>query len=346
MFGARPLPRTLEAAVRDATSTKPAVRAEAVRQLVPHAEEARERVIRTLEKALRDEVAEVRVQAVTGLADLAAVEALPALLLAVEDDAPLVRQMALTALGEIGDPRATERIRRALSDERADVRFQAVIAYPRVSASREAALDALVDATFDKDPLVAHIALRMAEEVSQGDEEKRAPVGPRFLERARALVGKGDPTVRVAAAILLAHAKDRGGDGVLDALARGELKTSDPQDEAEAIELAGELGLTGAKPGLEKRAWGGLLGLRRDRFAWHARVALARMGHERAEREILKELESKDRDRCTLAVAAAGRAKLVAAKGRLEELQGNERRADPTAVADALAAIAEREDRS
>jgi hypothetical protein len=124
-------------------------------------------------------------------------------------------------------------------------------------------------------------------------------------------------------------------------VARGATKTRDREDEAAAIELAGRLKLEGAKPGLEKRAFGGLLGFRRDPFAWHARVALARMGHERAQREILRELSASDRDLRTLAVAAAGRARLVAAREPIAAMKGDARRADPEAVDEALAALAE-----
>lgn len=124
-------------------------------------------------------------------------------------------------------------------------------------------------------------------------------------------------------------------------VARAEIRTRDHEDEASAIELCGELGLTAAQPGLERRAFGGLLGLRRDPYAWHARVALARLGHERACRDILRELGARDRDVCTLAVAAAGRARLGSARDRIQALRGNESRADPHAVDEALAALAE-----
>jgi len=276
----------------------------------------------------------VRAAAATALADTHAVEALPALLLAVDDDDALVRQMAICALGEIGDPRATERLRRALDDPRAEVRFQAVIAFPRVTASPDAALDALLQATRDEDPLVCHVALRMAEEVREGE------VDPRFVERARALVGSASGEVRVASALLLARAPgDARAEAVLVGLSRGEIKTRDREDEAAAIERAGALGLEAARPGLERRAFGGLLGFGKDPFAWHARVALARMGHARACKEILAELVSPDRDLRTLAVAAAGRARLHAARERIASMRGDERRADPDAVAEALATL-------
>ena len=98
-----------------------------------------------------------------------------------ENEDALVRQMAITALGEIGDARATERLRRALSDERCEVRFQAAIAFPRVTASPEAAIEALVQATHDADPLVCHIALRMAEEVSLGAGGRLNAAGPSLV---------------------------------------------------------------------------------------------------------------------------------------------------------------------
>jgi HEAT repeat protein len=339
MFGARPLPRTLEAALRDLSAERAPVRAASVRDLVAHAGEARERVIRGLQRALRDDAAEVRAAAATALADAGGAEALPDLLVAVEDAHALVRQMAISALGEIGDARATERLRRALGDPRAEVRFQAVMAFPRVVASRDDALAALLAATEDEDAFVCHIALRMTDEIRAD-----APPDPDVLRRARALLGHASPQVRVAAAILIVHGGEDPEDRaraaeVLAEVGKGTLRTGDREDEAAAIELCGDLDLRETRPGLERRAFGGLLGLRKDPLAWHARVALARMGHERACREILRELGDRDRDVCSLAVAAAGRARLQAARGPLLALKRDPRRADPDAVADALAAL-------
>lgn len=339
------LPRTLEAALRDLRAEKPSVRADAVRDLARHEGAARDEVVPALARALRDPEAKVRAAAATALADVQGEEALPDLQLAIDDDDVLVRQMAITALGEIGDPRATERLRRSLSDPRAEVRFQAVIAYPRVCASREAAIEALLVATHDKDPLVCQIALRMGEELAAcaQPDGTAGPVDERFLERARVLVGHDSPEVRVASALLLGGDGDAEVRAVIEGVARGDLKTRVHEDAASAIELAGRLGLTGARSALERRAFGGLFGLMKDPFAWHARVALARMGHERACREILRELASPDRDVRTLAVAAAGRARLLAARERIAGMRGDAVRADPDAVDEALASFAEAE---
>jgi hypothetical protein len=126
---------------------------------------------------------------------------------------------------------------------------------------------------------------------------------------------------------------------VLIAVALRELSTPEAEDEASAIELCGELGLEAARPGLERRAFGGAL-LLRDRFAWNARVALARMGHTRACEQIVRELDAWDRDRRTLAVAAAGRARIAAARDRITAMRGDAQRADPHAVDEALEALA------
>lgn len=341
MFRAPALPRTLDAALRDVGSSKASVREDAVRDLVRHAEEARSQVVRALERALSDEAAPVRSAAALGLADVGANEALPALLVAIEDDDVHVRQMALTALGEIGDGRAAQRLARALEDSRAEVRFQAVIAYARVCKDHASVVEALAARTRDADPLVCHIALRMAEEL--GGEEGAHVVDPILVARARELVEHASPTVRVAAAVVLGRAGDRAGAKVLAAVVNGAIKTEDAEDEAAAIELAGSLGLSEARVGLERRAFGGAFGFGRDRFSWHARVALATMGHARATREIVSELGSWDRNKRTLAVAAVGRARIRSARTMLAAMEGDPSRADPHAVSEALLALAEDE---
>ncbi len=318
------------------------MRESAVRDLVKHADDAREDVVRALERALQDDDApSVRSAAALGLADVGGSEALSALLVAMEDVDVHVRQMAITALGEIGDSRATERLRRALADQRAEVRFQAVIAFARVCNDAAGIIEALLARLQDVDPMVCHIALRVAEEVA---ERNGGEIDPLVLDRAKELLTHRSSLVRVAAAITLARAGSRLGTKVLVDLIRGSIKTDDAEDEAAAIELAGTLGLKEAQVGLEKRAFGGIFG--RDRHAWFARVALARMGHERAVREIMRELDAWDRSKRTLAVAAVGRAQIRAAEATLRAMARDVSRADPQVVEDALAALAEEDDES
>jgi len=337
MFAPPSLPRTFEAALRDLRAPKASIRAEAVHDLGRHADASRPRVLAALEEALGDEDAKVRAAAATALADIEGHEAVDALIAAVDDDDVTAAQMAIATLGELGEARAAARVERALSDRRPELRFQAVIAFPRLSPRPEAATEALVKASYDDDELVCHIALRMAEELAATREEE---IDPRILSRSRTLLSHGTPLVRVAAAILLAPSDDRAAKEALVAVAKRDLKTKEGEDEARAIELCGELGLEEARAGLERRAFGGGL-LGRDRFAWHARVALARMGHARACREIVSELRSWNRDRRTLAVAAAGRARLFDARTLIAGMAGDPSRADPDTVDDALALLAQ-----
>ncbi len=330
MFGLPSLPRTLAAALRDISSKKPEVRGAAIRDLVRHCEDSRAQVIRAIEEGLRDEDPRVRGLAATALADTEAKESLAALLLAVEDEDRHVREMAISALGEIGDRRAAGRLERALTDPRPEVRFQAIVAFSRV-VEKDDAHDAVLRAMEDEDGLVVHIALRVAEELADG-----RPVDPRALAKAKTLLSHKSPTVQLAAAIVLARAGDRSGEAIIAKVVLGELETEDGEDEAAAIELAGELGLKTAQRGLVRRAFGGLLGLGRDRYRWHARVALAAMGDPRATSEILAELSSWDRQRRTLAVAAAGRARIRAAREQIAGMLGAPETADPDAVDEAL----------
>src|ERR1700722_7759485 len=116
MLAPPPLPRTLEAAVRDLASSRAATRASAIGDLVRHAvlgDEVRTRALPMIEAALKgDEAPEGRAAAAVGLGDLRAGEALAALLVAIEDADVQVRQLALNALGEVGDPRAQPRLER------------------------------------------------------------------------------------------------------------------------------------------------------------------------------------------------------------------------------------------
>ncbi|HEX5101192.1 MAG TPA: HEAT repeat domain-containing protein, partial [Polyangiaceae bacterium] len=87
MLGLPPLPRTLDAALRDVEHERPAVRLSALRDLVRLARgPARPRAVSALAQALlRDPSAESRSEAALGLADAGAHEARAELLAALED---------------------------------------------------------------------------------------------------------------------------------------------------------------------------------------------------------------------------------------------------------------------
>ncbi len=333
MFRLSPLTRNLDAALRDVVDVKAPVRASAAHDLGRQDDEHRERVVRALETALKDEEPIVRAAAAEALGDLRALEALAPLLVAVEDEDGSVREQAIVALGELRDPRATVRLQRALKDPRPEVRFQAVMAYPRVTASHADAMSALVRATSDEDELVAHIAFRMAEELA---DEKNEGIDARIVDRAVASLDHASARVRAVAAVLATSAKDTRGHTTLVGVVDGTVATQESEDITAAIELAGERAITAAKPGLEKRAFGGLFGYGRDPFSWHARTALARMGDARACEEILRDLGSMSHHKRTLAVAAAGRARLERARSLIVAMKGKPARAAQSAVDSAL----------
>jgi HEAT repeat protein len=347
MFTPPPLPRTLEASFRDLGSTRAETRASAVKDLARHAEDddtVRARALPKFTAALGDASAAVRAAAALALADVRGHEAMAQLLAAIEDADPLVRQMALTAIGEIGDVRALPRLRRALADDRNEVRYQALIAFARLAEPAEAA-QALVDGMRDDDRAIRYIAVRLVEDRLNGGQDDPARALPDAVEEPlRARLADEANDVRVAAAIVLAkrghRAKGaRDATGIASARALildvvlGRVKALAAEDEGEAVELAGELGLDEARPALERRAWG-LGRLLRETNAWHAKIALARMGHARARAEILRDLAGARGAALTAAVVAAGRARLAEAR----ELLGRSARAgvDPALVADAL----------
>jgi HEAT repeat protein len=333
-----PLPRNVEASFRDISSKKPDVRAAAARDIVRHAlanDTLRERAIAALVGALSDESAGVRSSAAVGLGELDASEALQHLLVRVEDDDGHVRQMALVALGEIGDERALPRLRRALDDTRPEVRYQAVIAVGRLAPVAEAAR-ALAHAVADSDESVQYIALRVAEErfVAEDDREAFQPLAAAARKELAAKAASS--RVHAAAAIVLARLGDTSASAAILQIIRGAL-ACDKEDEQEAVELAGELGLREAIPDLERRAFGSVRFIR-DTCTFHAKIALARLGHERARTEIRRDLSARRTDTRAAAVVAAGRARLVDLAGEIRRLEDAD--VDPGLRDEALALLA------
>jgi HEAT repeat protein len=348
MFAPSPLPRSLEASFRDLTSDRPPTRASAIRDVVRHAmrsDATRARAIPLLEGALRDDASSVvRAQAAEALADIAASEALATLLVAVEDPDPHVRQMALSAVGEIGDRRVLQRLERALRDPRPEVRYQAVIAFARVAKDDPAAVaGALAAALSDADPSIRYIAMRVVEEYGVDGEPLRDDA---IAARAAELLDPSDPALSVVAALYLARLGDARARAIVVDIVAERRRTPELEDEQACVGLAGELDLRDATPHLERRAWGPRRVFRtvlgwgegdRASCAWHARTALARMGHARARAEILADLASWRREKREAAVVAAGRARVGEARSALESLGGS---VDAALVREALVRLA------
>ena len=170
------------------------------------------------------------------------------------------------------------------------MRYQAIIAFARVADDPDEVGRALLAATNDDDDAVVHIALRIAEERLDAGK----PVDARLVTRAKALLDASSPHLALVAAIFLGKSGDSAGNALLLRVVRGDkIKGQAPEkeDERAAVELVGELGLEEAEPHLARRAWG-MMHFVRDTCVFHAKIALARMGHPRAVAEILADLES------------------------------------------------------
>jgi HEAT repeat protein len=337
MLGFQPLPRTLQAALRDAEHARPDVRLATLSDLKRHAREGEERALRALTRQLSsDPEPQVRAGAALALADIDAHGELPALVAATADEDAGVRQMALLGVGELADPEHAEAraaATRGLVDRLPAVRYQAVVALARLQG--ESSLEALLMGTRDADPEVRHVAFRVAEEVFGGRPAEQVPLP--LVQRARGALRDDNGGVQVAAAILLAVlGEDAGRERLVDVV-NSKRRMVHAEDEAIAVELCGQLGLKEAMPGLERRAFGLLGG--RTPASWHARVALAELGHPRAKNAILRGLSAWSRDARTLAVAAVGRARLQEARTILLGMLDAPARAEPDAVRDALSEL-------
>lgn len=335
MFGLRSLPRTLEAALRDLRHAKNETRISALRDLARLAQTPdREGALRALCDVLHsDAELHVRAAAALALGDADAKESRAALLQAVDSAPTQVREMALVALGEIAEPDDAELrqlFTRFRGDAAPELRFQALIALNRVAHGE--LLEELVEATRDADGEVRQIAYRLAEEhVLEG-----SALPEPLRQRARAALRDDVCSVRLAAAILLARLGDASGAEVIRAVVERKDRVASLEDEQAALELAGELQISEARPALARRAFG-FFGLSRDPLAWHARVALARLGDEQAKTAILRGLSAFTRDARTIAVAAAGRARITEARAILSKMTPAQ--ADPETVAEALAEL-------
>lgn len=337
MFNLAPLPRTVEAALRDVEHAKVQVRLSALGDLTRLASGPdRDRVVRKLVRVLADDASpEVRAQAAVVLADAKAQSAGDSLVRALDDPDEKVRQMVVMALGELGArrPEHLNAVRALLDSPSAALRFQALVALHHLGDERlEGVLKRKLD---DRDPEVRFVAVRVAEERYVAQDKDC----PRWLsKRLRRALRDEAAFVRLLAAIVLHRAHEETDAEVLAQAVNSRAGVREPEDEQVAIEIAGELRLEQARTGLQRRAFG-WFGLSRDPFAWQARVALAKMEHPRAVASILADLDGWTWEARTLAAAAAGEARLVAARARLLAMVGDADRANQETVREALRQI-------
>src|SRR6186713_6239 len=244
MFGLPPLPRTLEAALRDASHERVDVRRSALHDLVRLAEgPSRPRAIGALARALLGDVhADVRADAAIALADSKGREARAELLRALDDAVLGVRQLAVLALGEAcepNDPDVLSALGLLLASEHAALRFQALIAWDRLAGDETEA--ALVAASGDSDDEVRSMAFRLA-----WNRIENAEPPSELLANARGAVDGPLTRASVTAALFLAARGERRAERTLVELLAGVADASEA-DVFAAIEAAAELGLESAR---------------------------------------------------------------------------------------------------
>lgn len=356
-----PLPRSLAATLRDAVHPKVRVRSSAIADLVRWAqsEPAEQRdpsTARLLALLESDPDVEVRATAALGVADAGLREALPSLLRAARSGPPRVVQMALVAIGELadpGDPEALPVVRTALASDAPALRFQGLVAAGRLMPLGE--LEAtVVEALGDGEPRLRYIACRIVEERFFADrrgDSSGADAGlpghdelEQLEQKLVPLLSDPDRDVVVAAALSLAPRGSTAARQVLVNALNQWRRFGQMEDEQAAIELCAELGLDAGRPGLTARAFGSAW-LGSSPLAFQARVALARLGDERAKLHILRGLSSWNKGVRAQCVAAAGLARLEAARPRLLEMRGDARSVDVHSVSEALSALGTGENR-
>ena len=337
MFQPKPLPRTLDAALRDIKHERRHVRESAVRDLYRLAHtDARASALSALVEALAgDSDAAIRGACALALADADAHSELDAVIDAAKAEQAHVAEMALVAIRELSPPGhrgASAIIRYHLRSDSPALRFQALTAASRVLSEgfETVALQALEDS----DPKVRYLVLRVSEERWQTESLPET-----ISAAAEAALEDVDVRVRIAAAMLLAPlGHTRAGRTLADALNQ-RIRLSAAEDEQTLVELAGELGLKEAIPGLRAHIRG-RFGLVPGRLAWQARVALARLGDARAVAWIRRGLASRNSDTRTLAVVAVGQARLRSLEPELVRL-GQAQRVPSDTLAEALERLRE-----
>ncbi|MDB4930793.1 MAG: repeat protein [Myxococcaceae bacterium] len=228
MFQPSPLRRTYAAALRDLTSSKPAVRASAAADLLSVGTDTPRASADALAPLLDDRDASVRTAALTTLGALDARHLLDAIAARLDDDESTVRQMAAVALSDLGGDRALEALRVALRHRYEDVRYQALLGIVRAApAEGYAECVAVLD---DADPWIAsegaeqlgYLLDPQREPAVELTDEQRA----RALDALRRVSDERDPArlrVAVLAAIARVRAADDGAIATVIAFARGEL---------------------------------------------------------------------------------------------------------------------------
>jgi HEAT repeat protein len=359
LFGLPPLPRTIDAALRDVRSARAEIRRSALVDLARLADSPqRKEICSTLGLLLAgDPEPELRALAAVAIADAGLTELVAELLEALLDRSPRVQQMALLALGEVAKPTnkdVPERIRPLLESPLPGLRYQALVAWSSLLGGE--ALSGLTSALADADPEVRWVAWSLIERqvvrlMSGGGGVAGCACQGVAL---RTLSGQGgsllatlsrhadDPVMRIR--IVSASVLFRLGDGGRLAQLLKELEAPHgvPRELRRVLtERFGQLKYEPARTFLLRHARRGWF---EGTLGWPALVALAALGDKEAVSGIIEELDAGSVRRRSRALEAIRNLRLVAALGKVRILEQASSSSLGWQIAETLQALATTKD--
>ncbi len=211
---------TLDAALRDAQSSKAQVRLRAISALGDVEDPTeRRRAAEALALALEDDHPAVRAEAAASLGGMGELAPIAALVKRLGDGDAQVRQQAAIALGTLRAREAFAPLCEALRDGPADVRYQAVTSLAEIDAV--AAYQPLVEALADRDAQVVSAAAVALGSLGDG----------RAVQHLLPLLARSEEDVRFEAAWALAELGDGRGRAELLAQLPGALTAPEPGDD-------------------------------------------------------------------------------------------------------------------
>ncbi|MGC4070329.1 MAG: HEAT repeat domain-containing protein [Polyangiaceae bacterium] len=335
MFGVAPLPRTVDAALRDAEAKRVDVRRSALNDLVRHVDgPRRDSVLEALSKRLsQDPDVEVRAFAALACADAGARELLRDLFGALDDPAPRVVQMALLAIGELAAEVSDGDWNQLLvlsGSELPALRYQALSTLFRLRA--EQTIPDLLQALVDSDEEIRWLAWHLLDQWQARVDPSSAPSPsavasggfrmesvleePARLRALIALAEREPPRIRAEALLLLLRLKVPQG----VALVRSLVDSSQRLDRDQCAALIARLGEEGYEEGIPWLSRFSKLGWFEGPLAWISTVSLARLGDSSARKAIISELDSRSANRRCRALEAVRALRISEAASVVERL--------------------------
>lgn len=326
MFELAPLPRNLEATLRDVHAKRVDVRKSVLRDLARHLDgPSRAAVAESLRHLLREDPdVEVRVLSAIAAADGGATELLPELLEALRDPSPRVTQFALLAIGELapGFDAVRSGVEPYLTSTLPALRYQAIATACQLDCEQSTEL--LLSAVEDPDPEVQWLGWHWLARFRDGVASSRFPAASRAPEAKRWVVASA------AVGHLLSDA-DRG-EALFDAARRAParvlaeasltllrlnperafamvlplLSGAKGPDEAQLLRIIEELGVGGCRPSLPWLTCHARRGWLEGKYGWPSLVALARLGDRGARDAIEAEAAHRNPRRSERARAVLG----------------------------------------